>query len=178
MSEQFLPPLEDRRLTTVTCRAALEAAVSTVVNFLQSEIRESTLFLVHMDQLKKEADSKNALGNLARDDSWETALGRRTQTVLGRCERWLVREKEHVPIKDSVFQDVAWLCGVAQDVLPDLIQDAKESVTRFNGDEEHEAGAQRRLEYVEEVYLFIHDYIASLLKGNRPLAASPNDGVR
>ena len=140
--------------------------VSSITDFLQSEIHDSTMLLVRIEPLVREAEANRALGIRNDDICADSVFFRATQGYLDKCERWLVREKTHIPIRDPVFQDIAWLCGLAHDVLPDAIRDAQESVERFRGIEQHEAGARQRLKYVQAVYETIHEYVSSLLKGN------------
>jgi hypothetical protein len=143
----------------------LDAAISAVTQFLRTEIRDATLFLIQREELYEEA--KRTTGDVSVfEDPQDIALAKETQEWIDKYERWLTREKNHVPVKDPVFQNIAWLCGVAHDALPYAIQDAKRGVEHVSGDQEREAKAHKRLKYIESMYLLIHDYIASVLKGN------------
>lgn len=136
--------------------------VSTVTDFLRSEVHDATVFLVHCDQTRSQQQTEPEGDCQSPQDA---ALVQETQRFVDKCERWLVRVNANIPVDDPVFQDVSWLCGVAHDVLPHAIQEAKVGLKRFADDEHWNETACRRLRYVEALYRLIHDYIASLLTG-------------
>lgn len=124
--------------------------------FLRREIRNRTKFLILAEELRRDEEALRLHGTDALADPYGAITNpQRVQNTIDRYERWLVRKKGELPVKDPVFQKIAWLCGMAHDVLPEIIQDAHKTPVEVKA---------ATVEYVETIYRLIHGYIMSSLR--------------
>ncbi|MBL9084982.1 MAG: hypothetical protein JNK76_24475 [Planctomycetales bacterium] len=128
--------------------------VESVTTFLHCEIRALTSHIIECQNVSQRLQNLAADGIDVQLESSERRLlaPGTAQRLVDRCEQHLVREAPNAPVQDPVFQNVAWVCAVAHDLLPELIRDARD----FQDID--------RVKRLESVYLSIHDCITRLLK--------------
>jgi hypothetical protein len=147
-------PLLNRQIDS-SRQAELEQIVAAVITFLETEIRNRTTALIKGDDWRQQ-QRNNPLGPMESTFDLYGAIRnpRKIQSSIDRCERWLVRARQGVA-NDRVLQNFVWLCGVSQDVLPEIIADARDcpdDVLRV-----------ARLEYAETLYRCVHDHIERVI---------------